>query len=128
MSARSEGLFQAEDRVSAYGALLVGIGAVAMIAIGILWALGLLHQEAGPRPTRIASPAGSSLLHVPFPGPEGPRGGPPPRDPLATWSWVDRGRGIVAMPIERAIDVWLAQGREPVAPPAGAPAPTGARR
>jgi hypothetical protein len=31
------------------------------------------------------------------------------RAELSTWGWVDRDAGVAAIPIERAVDLWLAQ-------------------
>jgi hypothetical protein len=117
---------QSEDHIDFHKVILVGVVSLATFAFGIWWASGILHHETkraedstglAPAPALIGRPEIGIVDQVPFSGDHRLADWRQERSSrLNSYGWVDRAKGIVHVPIERAIDATLAGSL-----PAGAP-------
>jgi hypothetical protein len=113
---------QEEDRISS--AMIIGTVVVAaLIGIGSVYISGLLleREEArlhGPlyrapaNPPRAPREIGGVEQTLIESAHHGLRVRDAQQKKLESWSWVDRRSGIVRVPIDRAIDLWLERQEE----------------
>jgi hypothetical protein len=104
---------ESEDQIDYTKVILVGVASLFAFALGTVWAVGILHHETEkahaatgvPRQPLLGRPEIGIVDQVLFEGDHR----------LATWraeraerlngyGWVDRSKGIVHIPIERAMD------------------------
>lgn len=104
---------ESEDQIDYFKVIMVGIVSLAAFALGTVWAVGILHHETNkahattgvPRTPDLGRPEIGIVDQVLFEGDHR----------LATWraeraarlngyGWVDRSKGTVHIPIERAMD------------------------
>lgn len=123
---REEHPEQEEDRLRARPVLLLTAAALAMIAVGVLWPWatlvyrGVSHPIALGDPPRIAHPvpdwaAGMRQSEI---DEEAREDEPLRRERAAETSlrefrWVDEKAGLVRIPIDDAMDLWLARHGSP---------------
>lgn len=111
----AEGL--SSRRVSQAGLLLLGLSILSVIAAALVLVPrpGALARGQ-PRPhSTLGEPA--HIETAPFPRAAASSSRAAARAHLARYGWVDRSAGVVHVPIERAMDLYLATARAP----AGAP-------
>jgi hypothetical protein len=115
-----------EDRISTGPILWVGIGSLVVFFFASLAATTYLRLKVGERPALpIPAEVGQSkiglveqqLFDRSF---RGERQWKDKLDRLGSWGWADRERGVVHMPIERAMELTVQGVRPPPGPP---PAP-----
>jgi hypothetical protein len=118
-----------EDRISTGPILWVGIGSLVVFFFASLAATSYLGLKVGERPALPIPPeVGQSkiglveqqLFEVSRRG-EGERKAK--LDRLGSWGWADRERGILHMPIERAMELTAEGVRPPPGPPPMPPPP-----
>jgi hypothetical protein len=107
---------ESEDAIDYKKVIMVGVISLIAFTLGTVWAVGILHHETEkahattgvPREPELGKPEIGIVDQVLFEGDHR----------LATWraeraarlngyGWVDRSKGIVHIPIERAIDETL---------------------
>jgi hypothetical protein len=97
-------LEQQQDRVRTGVVSLAGLGAVVVIVVVALIAWALVEPPAATvHPSTSPSPLESTLFEASY---EDVRAAGLER--LTRYEWVDRARGIVRIPVERAIDAVVA--------------------
>lgn len=117
-----------EDRISTGPILWVGIGSLVVFFLASFVATGYLHLEVGRRPALpLPREVGQSKIGMVeqqlFDLPQrGERENETKLDRLGSWGWADRERGMLHMPIERAMELTVEGVRPPPGPPP-APAP-----
>lgn len=104
---------QETDRLEQRAVLLVAMSTLAVTALGVLFAW-LLLRDAAPMERQAAGRARSDAREINamertlFTRSRVPAGqAPVPKGP--PYSWVDREREIVSIPIERAVDLYLSR-------------------
>jgi hypothetical protein len=135
-----------DDGINLGKIVVIGLGSLALFAVGILWSYQLMVGRQGEihaqglarRPTEIGKPEIGIVDQVPFSidhrlevwkAANGKR--------LSSYGWIDRAKGIAHMPIEQAMDQVIAappdipgEGVPPVArplPPSGVSTPSGSK-
>ena len=110
-----------EDRISTGPILFVGIGSLVVFFLASFAATGYLKVKVGERPeVPLPAEVGQSkigLVEQQMFGlaDRGERERAAKLRQLRSWGWIDRDRGIVHMPIERAMELTV----EGVRPPPG---------
>src|SRR5262249_5612958 len=110
----SKALFQEPDQIPSRKAIVVGVVSIIAFAIGILASIALLVRR-GPikPPPPAASAIGQREIGIvyqrPFSQPDIVSRREPQKGRLHSYGWVDRKRGIVHIPIERAMERLLAE-------------------
>jgi hypothetical protein len=127
--ARSE-----EDRIRTPALIAVGVGALVLFFLASVVVTGYLRMKVGERPVLPIPPEiGQSKIGMVEQDPfdlafRGERDRAARLQHLRSYGWIDRQRGIVHLPIDRAMDL-VVQGEraraEPAPPPGGATAPGG---
>ena len=101
---------QEADRLARRKVIAVAAGGVIVLvsSLWIAWGLLNLWSETGPFPAPLAAPTTIGTLEQTLI--DDTQRGLDLRErqeaELRTWSWVDRDAGIVAMPIDRAMDLF----------------------
>lgn len=100
------------DRIASVWIALLTVAVLALTAASALWpAVELERARRGAR-TGMPESGPSMILQELFPSPRGPAGATAPNwrgrgaalaDAPGDWAWVDRDRGIAAIPIEEAM-------------------------
>jgi hypothetical protein len=121
---------QSEDRIDFGKVITVGAVSLIIFALSSWWAWSILHHESitlrqGRGEPRVATQVGRPEIgivdQVPFDSDHRlERWQKERREWLHGYGWVNRPRGIIHVPIERAIDEVIA-GATPAATPGGAP-------
>ncbi len=124
-----------DDRISTPAIIGVGIGALVVVFIAAWVATGYLRMKVGERPVLPIPPdIGQSKIGMVEQqifelADRGERARDARLKQLGSYGWIDRDRGVVSMPIDRAMELVAkgerASGPEPAAAPRGAPAPGG---
>jgi hypothetical protein len=109
---------QSEDHIDFQKVILVGVVSLIIFALGIWWAAGILRHETkraedttglAADPALIGKPEIGIVDQVPFNGDHRLADWRRERSSrLNSYGWVDRAKGIVHVPIERAMDATLA--------------------
>jgi hypothetical protein len=117
-----------EDRISTPTILWVGIGSLLVFLVASFATVSYLRMAVGERPPLPVPPeVGESkigmveqqLFQLSF---RGERERAAKLEHLGSWGWVDRERGLLHMPIDRAMDLTVKGVRPPPGPaPAAAP-------
>ncbi len=127
--ARSE-----EDRIKTPAILAVGAGALVLFFLASLAATGYLRLKVGERPVLPIPPEiGQSKIGMVEQdvfelARRGERDRAARLQHLRSYGWVDRGRGVVHLPIDRAMELVVKGERarpEPAPAPGGATSPGG---
>jgi hypothetical protein len=104
---------QEEDRVEVTKLIVIGVVALIVFTVGVLWSWAILRARRpdlrGPGSTAGATQIGRREIgivdQIPFASRTDPEvGRAAARRKLNGYGWVDRRRGIIRVPIERAID------------------------
>jgi hypothetical protein len=117
-----------EDRISTGSVLFVGIGSLVVFFLASFAATGYLKVKVGERPVvPLPAEVGQSkigLVEQQMFGlaDRGERERTAKLRQLRSWGWIDRDRGIVHMPIERAMELTV-EGVRPPPGPIPPPAP-----
>ncbi len=109
---------QADEHVSTFKVVAVGVTALIVFGAATYWSARILRDTAGtlnptrlsPTPKEIGQPEIGVVDQIPFDvtrAAERYRRNETAR--LNSYGWVDRQKGIIHVPIERAIDEILAQ-------------------
>lgn len=119
---------QEQDHIRVRPALALIALSLAVVAVGVVWPVVYLRVRSEPPAVRARSVendvpdvvGGLRTWQLPI-APVAPQSAGP-REPvrhreLDRFAWVDRAKGIVRLPIDDAIDLWLARN---AAPPPGA--------
>ncbi|WP_242395860.1 hypothetical protein [Anaeromyxobacter oryzisoli] len=131
-SAEEHGPRSEEDRISTLAVVAVGLGALLVFTLASLTAASYLHRRYVERgPIAIPPEVGASKIGLVeqqlFSG--GPLRGERDRarrlERLGSYGWVDRGAGVVHVPIEEAMALVARGARPEGAPAAGAAPPEG---
>jgi hypothetical protein len=115
-----------DDRISTARILAVGIASLvifflASLATALYFQRSVTANPAGPTPAEIGRSKIGVVEQQPFDKAErGVRDRAAREDRLRSYGWVDRGRGVVHVPIDRAMEL-VVQGARP--PPVPAPEP-----
>jgi len=129
---------ESEDNIDFRKVIAVGVVSLVIFALATWWAIVILHSERSQLKGRSEGRPGTQLGkteigivdQVPFSKDKRLEVWKIERaEWLASYNWVDRARGTVTMPIERAMDAVVAGAVPP--PPAGsgtAPAPAGGHK
>jgi hypothetical protein len=117
---------QSEDQIDFRKVIMVGVVSLIVFALGTWWAAGILRHETKRAEDTTGLTAEPALLgkaeigivdQVPYSGDHRLADWRQERSRrLNSYGWVDRAKGIVHVPIERAMDATLAGSL-----PAGAP-------
>jgi hypothetical protein len=109
---------KSEDQIDFPKVIAVGVVSLVVFALGVFWASAILHRETkraeettglSSRPTQIGKAEIGIVDQVPFSGDHRLADWRQERSSrLNSYGWVDRAKGIVHVPIERAIDATLA--------------------
>jgi hypothetical protein len=110
--------FDTELDVKSIVGFAVGLAAVTLVVLALMWGMGILFKEAEQAKDRAPSPLAEALAD---PIPPGPRlQSAPPRDMdelraqdremLTTYGWVDQAGGVARIPVERAMSILLEKG------------------
>src|SRR5512138_1613371 len=119
-----------EDRISTRSILLVGVGSLVVFFFASWAATGYLSMKMGERPALPIPPEVRAskiglVEQQPFPqANRGERERAAKLEHMRSWGWIDRDRGLLHMPIERAMELTV----EGVRPPPGPPPPPAAPR
>lgn len=107
-----------EDQIDFRKVIMVGVVSLIIFAFGTWWAAGILHHETkraedttglAASPALITKPEIGIVDQVPFSGDHRLADWRQARSSrLNSYGWVDRAKGIVHVPIERAMDATLA--------------------
>ena len=107
-----------EDHIDFHKVIAVGVVSLIIFALGIWWAAGILRHETKRAEDSTGLAAESALLgkpeigivdQVPYSGDHRLADWRQERSSrLNSYGWVDRAKGIVHVPIERAMDATLA--------------------
>ena len=129
----NSGVHSGEDRIDFKKVVTVGVVSLAVFALATWWAIAILHTERAVLtnahgnakvPTELGRTEIGIVDQVPF---ESDKRLPRWRAERAGWlngyGWVDRPRGIIHMPIERAMDEIVAGAVPPPSVSGGAPGP-----
>jgi len=116
-------IVQEPDQIASRRVVAIGVGSLVLFVLGVI-ATGLfLRQSAGtlePRgEARVTPEIGQSEIGIVNQTPFGLVGKSdlqkaPQRERLEHYGWVDRQRGIVHIPIERAMELTVQGGTQPV--------------
>lgn len=116
-AADTERIAQEEDHVRLGPALVLIALSLAMIAIGVVWpwlylgarGLGVAPATQGAARSDVPPVVGglraSALVIAPVAGGDGRRA--PAPSSAERFAWADRERGLVRLPTDAAIDLWL---------------------
>ena len=110
--------FDAEIDLRSIVIFAFGLTLVSLIALAVMWAMGVVFKEAEEAKDRPPPPMAEALAD---PIPPGPRlQSTPPRDmdelraqdrqALSTYGWVDPSAGVARIPIDRAISIVAEKG------------------
>ena len=109
---------QSEDQIDFRRVITVGVVSLIIFAVGTWWAAGILHHETkraedttglAASPSLIAKPEIGIVDQVPFGGDHRLADWRQERSSrLNSYGWVDRAKGIVHVPIERAMEATMA--------------------